>query len=105
MPERCSSSSSPGGHITHKVVQPTEEYDALELQQAANYLNIEFKGQSLTQIREAVLERLSEERTLYDALMARALQLASTTFADLESAPVVFIQGTSLLARGPRRRR
>ena len=29
--------------------------------------------------------------------MARALRLASTTFEDLQSAPVVFIQGTSLL--------
>lgn len=86
-----------GGHITHKIVEPTEEYGAVELQEAANYLNREFKGRSLTEVREAVLERLREERTLYDALMARALQLASTTLADLESAPVVFIQGTSLL--------
>lgn len=86
-----------GGHISHKVVEPTEEYDAVELQQAANYLNSEFKGRSLTDIREAVLERLREERTLYDALMARALQLASSTLADLESSPVVFIQGASLL--------
>jgi heat-inducible transcriptional repressor len=86
-----------GGHITHKVVYSSEEYGSLELQHAANYLNSEFKGQSLLQIREAVVERLKAERTLYDALMARALQLANTTFADLESAPVVFIQGTSLL--------
>ena len=86
-----------GGHITHKLVQPTEEYSPIELQESANYLNSEFRGQSLLQMREAVLERLREERTLYDALMARALQLASTTLEDLESAPVVFIQGTSLL--------
>src|SRR5262245_41749032 len=46
-----------GGHITHKVVQPSVEYGAVELQQAANYLNSEFKGQSLLQVREAVLER------------------------------------------------
>ena len=44
-----------------------------------------------------MLERLREERTLYDELMARALRLASTTFADLDSAPTLFIQGTSLL--------
>jgi heat-inducible transcriptional repressor len=86
-----------GGHISHKMIEPSEEYGEVELQQAANYLNSEFKGRSLIQIREAVLERLREERTLYDALMARALQLASTTLADLESAPVVFIQGASLL--------
>jgi heat-inducible transcriptional repressor len=40
---------------------------------------------------------LSEERTLYDELMARALRLASTTFEGIDSVPTVFIQGTSLL--------
>ncbi|MEP6915428.1 MAG: heat-inducible transcriptional repressor HrcA [Acidobacteriota bacterium] len=86
-----------GGHVSHKVVEPTEEYGPGELQQAANYLNQQFKGQSLLDIRQAVLERLSEERTLYDQLMARALRLASTTFEDIDTAPTVFIQGTSLL--------
>jgi heat-inducible transcriptional repressor len=48
-------------------------------------------------VRSAVLERLQEERTLYDALMARALRLASSTFDRMASEPVVFVQGTSLL--------
>src|ERR687889_335154 len=86
-----------GGHVTHKVIEPTEEYDARELQEAANYLNHEFKGRSLVEVRQAVIERLREERTLYDELMARALRLASTTFEDIDMAPTVFIQGTSLL--------
>jgi heat-inducible transcriptional repressor len=47
-------------------------------------------------VRQAVLERLREERTLYDVLMARALRLASSTFDGLAE-PAVFIQGTSLL--------
>jgi heat-inducible transcriptional repressor len=86
-----------GTHISHKVVEPSEQYEPVELQQAANYLNTEFRGRSLLEIREAVLERLQEERTLYDALMARALHLASTTLADFEPSPVVYVQGTSLL--------
>ena len=86
-----------GGHVSHKVIDPSEEYDQVELQQAANYLNSEFKGRSLLEVRQAVLERLREERTLYDELMARALRLASTTFEDIDSEPTVFIQGTSLL--------
>jgi heat-inducible transcriptional repressor len=86
-----------GGHITHKVIDPSETYAPGELQQAANYLNSEFKGRSLLDVRQAVLERLREERTLYDALMARALRLASSTFEDMESGPSIFIQGTSLL--------
>ncbi len=88
---------SAGGHIAHKVIEPTEEYGPGELNQAANYLNEEFKGRSVLQVRQAVIERLKEERTLYDELMARALRLASTTFEDIDAAPAVFIQGTSLL--------
>ena len=86
-----------GGHVTHKVIEPAEEYGATELQQAANYLNHEFKGRPLVEVRHAVVERLREERTLYDELMARALRLASTTFEDIDPVPLVFIQGTSLL--------
>jgi heat-inducible transcriptional repressor len=85
-----------GGHVSHKVIDPSDEYTPTELQQAANYLNSEFKGRSLLDVRQAVLERLREERTLYDVLMARALRLASSTFDGLAE-PAVFIQGTSLL--------
>lgn len=86
-----------GGYVSHKVIEPTENYTSTELLQAANYLNGEFRGRSLIEVRQAVVERLREERTLYDALMARALRLANTTFEDMESPPTVFIQGTSLL--------
>jgi heat-inducible transcriptional repressor len=88
---------STGGHVSHKVIEAVEPYSLTDLQQAANYLNSDFKGLSLVAVRQAVLQRLSEERSLYDQLMARALQLASTTFATMTSQPVVFIQGTSLL--------
>jgi heat-inducible transcriptional repressor len=86
-----------GGHITHKVVTWSGDYSTAELQQAANYLNSEFKGRTLGEVRQGVLERLREERTLYDALMERALRLASTTFEDMDTNPSVFIQGASHL--------
>jgi heat-inducible transcriptional repressor len=86
-----------GGQISHKVIEPADRYAPGELQQAANFLNTEFRGRSMVEVRQAVLERLREERTLYDALVARALRLASSTFDDIDSAPLVFIQGTSLL--------
>jgi heat-inducible transcriptional repressor len=88
---------STGGHVSHKVIEPSEPYDGTELQQAANYLNREFKGRSVVAVRHAVLDRLREERILYDQLMARALRLASTTFSDMDALPAVFIQGASLL--------
>jgi heat-inducible transcriptional repressor len=88
---------STGGHVSHKVIEPVEPHNYTELQQAANYLNREFKGQTLQAVRAAVVQRLREERSLYDELMGRALRLANSTFADMASEPVVFIQGTSLL--------
>lgn len=88
---------STGGHITHKVVEPSEPYSTTELHEAANFLNTEFRGRTLEAVRQAVLERLLEERTLYDQLMARVLRLASASFETLDPQPSIFIQGTSLL--------
>jgi heat-inducible transcriptional repressor len=86
-----------GGHVSHKVIEPSDEHGPVELQQAANYLNSEFRGRTLLEVRQAVLERLREERILYDALMARALRLAGSTLESIESTPLVFIQGASSL--------
>ena len=66
------------GHRRRRAVSTADE-----LRQAANYLNSEFSGLPLHRAREAVLERMNEERLLYDALMARAMRLASSTFTDL----------------------
>lgn len=86
-----------GGHVSQKVIEPDAPYGPIELQEAANYLNSEFRGQSLLDIRRAVLSRLQEERTLYDALVARTLRLASSTFAEVQGGPALYIQGTSML--------
>jgi heat-inducible transcriptional repressor len=86
-----------GDHVSHKVIEPTEHYDQTELVQAANFLNSEFKGRTLLEVRQLVLERLREERTLYDVLMSRALRLASATLANVDSQPAVFVQGTSMM--------
>ena len=88
---------SAGGQISHKVIEPSEPYQREELQQAANYINGEFKGRTLSDMRQSVMDLLCEERTLYDQLMARALRLASTTFEGLDPQPSIYIQGTSLL--------
>ncbi len=86
-----------GGRIHHKVVQVEEAMRPLDLQHAANYLNTEFAGLPLAEVREAVLARLREERTLYDALIARALRLARFGFEDLVPDCLLFVQGASFL--------
>jgi heat-inducible transcriptional repressor len=86
-----------GGNVIQKVIDPGEPLLADDLRQAANYLNVEFSGFPLHRAREAVLERINEERVLYDALLARAMRLASSTFADLPEQPTIYVEGTSSL--------
>lgn len=86
-----------GGHVLQKVIEIGEPLDADDLREAANYLNAEFSGLPLSRAREAVLERMDEERLLYDALMARAMRLASSTFTDLPEAQTLYVDGAASL--------
>ncbi|GAC1462681.1 MAG: heat-inducible transcriptional repressor HrcA [Vulcanimicrobiaceae bacterium] len=86
-----------GGHVIQKVIDDAEALEADELRQAANYLNAEFSGLPLNRAREAVLDRMNEERVLYDALMARAIRLATSTFATLPDEQMMYIEGASAL--------
>ena len=76
-----------------------------DLHQAANYLNEQFAGLPLDDVRAAVLERMAEERTLYDALLSRALRLAESTFAGLSEPRVLFIEGAASLLEESEERR
>jgi heat-inducible transcriptional repressor len=86
-----------GGHVIQKVIDVTEQLDADDLRRAANYLNAEFSGLPLNRAREAVFDRMNEERLLYDALMARALRLATSTFENLPEEQMIYIEGASAL--------
>ncbi|HTV01459.1 MAG TPA: heat-inducible transcriptional repressor HrcA [Luteitalea sp.] len=86
------------GHVTHKVVEVVDAIEPSELSQAANYLNAEFAGLPVAEVRERILERLQEERALYDRLLARALRFASETLGDMgTSGTQFFVHGTSSL--------
>ena len=86
-----------GGHVIQKVINVAESLQADDLREAANYLNAEFSGMPLNRAREAVLERINEERLLYDALLARAMRLATSTFSDLPDEQEIYVEGAASL--------
>ena len=88
---------SAAGQVSHKVVELDDQTRPSDLVQAANYLNAEFAGLPLSEVRETIRERLHEERTLYDALLSTALRLACATFTDMTPRSSLFVQGASLL--------
>jgi len=88
------------GQVTHKVVEQTELIDATALRQAANYVNAEFAGLRISEVREALLARLREDRTLYDELLKRALELAQSGLEEINATTPgvsLFVQGASTL--------
>jgi heat-inducible transcriptional repressor len=86
-----------GNQVSQKTVDIGESVDVSELVQAANFLNSEFAGRTLADVRDGVVERLREERTLYDQLLALALRLATTSLEGLDQPTAVFIDGASTL--------
>lgn len=92
---------SRGNQVTQKVVDAGESIRPEDLVQAANYLNTEFAGLSLFDIREAVLSRLAQERTLYDQLMTRALRLARFTLEELPQQNAFHVEGAASLLDPP----
>lgn len=86
-----------GNQVTQKTVDIGEHVGTSELIAAANYLNAEFAGRSLDEVRLGVIDRLKEERSLYDQLLGLALRLASTSFQNLDRPTAVIIDGASTL--------
>jgi heat-inducible transcriptional repressor len=88
---------SHGNQITQKVVDADEELAPGDLVEAANYLNTEFAGLRLYDVREAVLARLQQARTLYDELRGRALRLAQRMLEELPAKTAFHVEGAASL--------
>jgi len=86
-----------GGHVVQKVIDTGDVLPADALREAANYLNEEFAGLSLGRARDGILERMNEERLLYDELMDRALKLGSESFSDLPDDHTLYVDGAASL--------
>ncbi len=83
--------------VTHKVIDLDPELSIADLEQASGYLNAEFSGLPLAEVRRTILARLSEARVRYDRIMARALRLVRTSFEAVGDAQTLFVEGASSL--------
>lgn len=88
---------STGGQVLHKPVTITEPLTPTDLRQAANYVNTEFGGRPLGEIRDLLAAKMLEDRAAYDQLLARVLQLTSTSLAGSADQGQLYVHGTSSL--------
>jgi heat-inducible transcriptional repressor len=89
-----------GGQVSQKVVDIGEALSSDDLRRAAEYVNREFMGLPLIQVRDLVAARLLEDRHLYDHLMAKAFELASRSLAETPGEHTLFVEGAASLLDG-----
>lgn len=86
-----------GQQVCHKVIDIGERVRRSELEQGANYLNREFRGQTLGEVRTGVIEHLRQEQVMCDQLLSRSLRLASSTLEDMVPRDSVYVDGVTSL--------
>ena len=90
--------STEDGTVAHKTIDLGESIARAALEQGAQYLNQEFAGLPIWEVRTAVIEELRQERMLYDQLRSSVLRLASSTLEDMVPQDRLFVEGAGFLA-------
>jgi len=68
--------------VQNRIIPVHREYSASELVKAGNYLTHNFAGQSLEQVREALVRQLREHEGRLRDLLPMALDLSDKAFVD-----------------------
>jgi heat-inducible transcriptional repressor len=82
------------------------EIPQAELDQAANFINSNFRGWTMEAMRAELARRLEQERSEYDRLMASVEQLyRQGALAEDDAVQVVFVEGAANLVAGEQDRK
>jgi len=82
--------------VHNRIIRLNVPFAKDELEKTANYLNAEFVGKSLSEIRAEILKLMHQEKTLFDKLLQTAVILCSQSIEnDEDSLGEVFVEGTS----------
>jgi heat-inducible transcriptional repressor len=87
--------------VQNRIIQLERHYSPDELKRAANYLNEQFRGRSLREVRQEILRQLSEARAHLNQIMLDAITVAQQVFESGEEGKLEYvIKGeTNLMAR------
>ena len=66
--------------VQNRMIQLERHYSADELKRASNYLNEQFRGRSIREVRQELLRQLSEARAHMNQIMLDAISVAQQVF-------------------------
>lgn len=88
--------------VHNKIIRLNETLSQEELDRTARYLNAEFGGKSLTEIRAKILQLMHEEKALFDKMLQTAMILCSQSIGNEEdNLGEVYVDGTSNILGKP----
>ncbi len=86
----------PSNVIQNKIIRVEDPFGQEELDRTARYLNAEFSGKSLQEIRSEILAMMREEQALYDRLLRNAVLLCERSLEGEETEESeVYVDGAS----------
>jgi heat-inducible transcriptional repressor len=83
--------------VQNRVIHTERAFSESELIQTANYLNQEFIGKDLSQIRESVLSSMKQERDDMQNIMKMAIQMTDNVVSDQNNDDYVMAGQTNLM--------
>jgi len=86
-----------GQEIQNRVIDTDRDFSATELQQSANYLNAEFAGQDLSQIRSRLVASMQQARDAMQQLMQDTMTIADQVLEKSRSDDFVMAGQTNLM--------
>ena len=92
------------GLVEHRFVRLGKEHSQAELDQASRYLVDHFEGRTLLEIRDELLNLMSEEKALYDRLLKSVVLLGSVGLMETEDGTTesaVYLGGTARIIQKP----
>lgn len=83
--------------VQNRVIHTEKDYAETDLTAAANYINREFGGRSLIDVRQQILDSMQDDKDRMDRLMQTALDVAAAALPEVDET------GQELVVRGESR--
>lgn len=85
------------GEVINRIITTKRTYSASELEQVANYINQTYSGQSLTQVRESMINEMRQARADMNRIMARAIEMTEQVLEPVQNDGDCLIAGQTNL--------
>jgi len=83
------------GLVQNRIIKIEDEFAQEKLDELSKYLNDQFEGLTLDQIRENIYEKIALEKARYDSLFEKELKLIKKVFKKEKTSANVYVGGTS----------